>query len=190
MSDEPTGSLRELHRQLPLRLCHLAPEFCQICLDGLIIRFLAQSERKPSIGSWKIVRSAQTRRVKRAHLNHGFRISRICRGLQQSHAAIAILRCTLAVEVFPRFGYRIARNHRPRFRRRLCLRFWRRRSISCSVSIRICLGAVGRSFVRRGICSCSAGCLFRRSSSSTGIRWLRAVRRRGRICRWCGPRRR
>lgn len=69
--------LAELDGQLPLGLGHLAPEFLQVRLNGGVVGFFAQGQRKPAIGSRQIMRRAQSGRVERAHFNHGLRITLI-----------------------------------------------------------------------------------------------------------------
>lgn len=96
--------LRQLDGQLALGLGHLAPQLAQIGLHGFIAWILTQSESEPAIGGGEIVRRAQSRRIKRAHLDHGFGVGAVGGGLEQAEATIAILGHAASVKIFLRFG--------------------------------------------------------------------------------------
>ena len=144
-------SLAEFDRELPLGLRHLTPQFLQVRLHRLIVWLLVQCPGEPSIGGWEIPRRAQAGGIKRPHLNHRFRISRIRSRPQQVQAAIAILWCSLAVQIFSRFADRIARDRGPWFRRGVRFGF-----SGCGRSIRsigraISSSGISRSLVRRTV---------------------------------------
>ncbi len=110
--------LRELDRQLPLWLGHLPPKLLQIGLHRQIVRILAQRQREPAIRRRQIARCAQSRRIKRSHLDHGFRVRFIGGRFQNAQPVIAILRCATSIQIALRLGDGIARSHR------LCDRRW------------------------------------------------------------------
>jgi len=96
--------LRQLDRQLPLRLRHFAPKFLQIALNRLIAWVFPQRDREPSISRRQIVRCTQPCGVKRSHFHHRLRIPGIGSRLQEAHAAVAILASALAVQILMSFG--------------------------------------------------------------------------------------
>ena len=86
-------------------LRHLAPKLLQIALNGLILRVFAQGHGKPAIRGGKIVRGAETGRIKCAHFDHSFGIGRIRRGLEQAKSPLAILGCSAPIQIFLSFGH-------------------------------------------------------------------------------------
>jgi hypothetical protein len=102
-------SLAQLDRQLPLRLRHFAPEFLQVRLHRLIVGILPQGHGEPAIRRWKVVRSAQSRRIEGAHFDHGFGIRLCRRWFQQAHSALAILTRASGINIFLRFRHGIPR---------------------------------------------------------------------------------
>ncbi len=177
-SQSITGLLRQLDRQLPLRLRHFAPKLLEIGLHRHIFRIFSQCLGEPAIRSRQIARRAQPRRVQRAHLDHRFRIRLVGFGLEQLKSAIAALRRALSVQIFLRFRNRIARSCRLRHRRGLCRRRLRRLPSLRFGGLRRCGGRRSRIVRARVIAGVLRGFVRIRS-----FRFIAALCR-SRIRRW------
>jgi hypothetical protein len=58
IADACANLLAKLDGQLPLRLGHFTPEFLQVCLQRLVLRFLTQGQGEPPIGGRQVSGSA------------------------------------------------------------------------------------------------------------------------------------
>lgn len=105
--------LAQPHRQLPLRLRHLVPQFLHVVLQILIIGILPQCQGIPPVGCRQIARRARPLRVQRSQRDHRLGVRVLGRRAQNLQPAVAIfLHPALPEDIILAFGHHVRSSRR------------------------------------------------------------------------------
>ena len=126
VGNTPLPLLTKSHRQISLRLRHLAPQLCQIGLHRGILRLFSQCQSKPPVSRRQIARRAKPGGVERTKRNHRLRIRLLRRRTKYLQSAVAILLHALAVDISFSLGDAVGWLCRRRLLDGFGLRNWRR----------------------------------------------------------------